>query len=936
MIQQKKFRVTGMTCSACSAHVEKAVRAVDGVRQADVSLMMNRMAVSFDDTVTSAGEICAAVAQAGYGASEEGAEAAAAQAENPLEQQQKDMKARLVWSIAFLVPLMYLSMGHMMGLPLPGMFLGMENAIAYSLTQFLLCLPIVYLNRAFFINGFKTLWHRAPNMDALIAVGASAALVYGVFAIYRMGAGLGTGNMELVAQYHMDLYFESAGTILTLITVGKYLEVRARSKTGSAIEALMQLAPQTALVERDGRQIEVAVAELHPGDLVVLRPGDRVPVDGVVEEGSSSVDESAITGESIPVEKTAGSQVVTATVNGKGFLKIRAQRVGADTTLSQIIRLVEEAAASKAPIARLADRIAGVFVPVVMLIALASAVIWLLCGATAEFALSIGISVLVVSCPCSLGLATPVAIMVGTGKGAENGILFRSAQALEELHNINTVVLDKTGTITEGRPRVTDVLLTGLVSQKELVRIAASVEAYSEHPLAEAVVRYAEEQGVAAEQVREFEPIFGRGVAATLGTHRYLAGNAALMQENNIDLSGVAEQVDALTRGGKTPLYFAQEGGLLGVLAAMDTVKPSSAEAIQMLRGLGLEVRMLTGDNRVTASAIQRQLGIDTVEAEVLPQDKQAHIAALQSAGKRVAMVGDGVNDAPALARADVGIAIGAGTDVAIDSAGVILMRSDLRDVADAVRLSRAVLRNIKQNLFWAFFYNSVGIPLAAGVFFAALGWRLTPMFAAAAMSMSSVCVVTNALRLRGFRPLARAQAEEEPAAETHTHIETAEDKTDNGTTEKGTQTMKAKLNIEGMMCMHCVGRVNDALNALDGVTATVVLDDNAAYLDIAGDYDAALAAAQKAVTDAGYTVTGVEAADAARRATLHIDGMMCMHCVGRVNDALNALDGVTATVVLDDNAAYLDIAGDYDAALAAAQKAVTDAGYTVTGTERG
>lgn len=849
MVQQKKFHVTGMTCTACSSHVEKAVRAVAGVRQADVSLMMNRLTVSFDDAETSAGEICAAVAHAGYGASEEGAANTAKQDTNPLEQQQKEMKTRLISSIVVLIPLMYLSMGHMMGLPLPGIFLGLENAITYSLTQFLLCLPIVYWNRAFFINGFKTLWHRAPNMDALIAVGASAALIYGVFAIYRMGVGLGTGNMELVQQYHMDLYFESAGTILTLITVGKYLEVRARSKTGSAIESLMKLAPQTALVERDGKQLEVSTDELHTGDLIILRPGDRVPVDGIVEQGNSSIDESAITGESIPVEKTVGSQVVTATVNGKGFLKIRAQRVGEDTTLSQMIRLVEEAAASKAPIARLADRIAGVFVPVVMAIALAAAIIWLLCGATAEFALSIGISVLVVSCPCSLGLATPVAIMVGTGKGAENGILFRSAQALEDLHRIDTVVLDKTGTITEGRPRVTDVLVTGLVTEEMLVRIAASVEAYSEHPLAEAVMRYAQEKNLQPEPVDEFESIFGRGVTATWDGHRYLAGNAALMHENNINVSAVEENVEQLTCGGKTPLYFAREDGLLGVLAAMDTVKPSSAEAIQMLRDLGVEVRMLTGDNRVTAQAIQNQLGIDSVEAEVLPQDKQAHIAALQKQGKTVAMVGDGVNDAPALAHADVGIAIGAGTDVAIDSAGVILMRSDLRDVADALRLSHAVLRNIKENLFWAFFYNSVGIPLAAGVFYAALQWRLTPMFAAAAMSMSSVCVVLNALRLRRFRPLARRQQD----AQTEQVIQ------NNVMTEKGSQTMKATMKIDGMMCMHCVARVNDALNAVDGVSAKVVLEDNAAYLEISGEYETAIAAAEKAVIDAGYTVTATE-----------------------------------------------------------------------------
>lgn len=854
MIQKKKFRVTGMTCTACSSHVEKAVRRVSGVKQADVSLMMNSMTVSFDDTETSVGQIRAAVSHAGYGAVEE--DAAQKQERdahaNPLEDQRQDMKHRLIWSIVFLIPLMYISMGHMMGLPLPAALAGLPNAISFAMTQFLLCLPIVYLNRIFFINGFKTLWHRAPNMDALIAVGASAALLYGIFAIYRMGVGLGTGNMALVEQYHMDLYFESAGTILTLITVGKYLEVRARSKTGSAIESLMRLAPQTAVVERNGKQMEVGVEELKTGDLIVIKPGDRIPADGVVEEGRSSVDESAITGESIPVEKSVGSSVVTATVNGKGFLKVRAQRVGEETTLSQIIHLVEEAAASKAPIARLADRIAGVFVPTVMTIALAAGIIWILCGATLEFALSIGIAVLVVSCPCALGLATPVAIMVGTGKGAENGILFRSAQALEELHSIDTVVLDKTGTITEGRPRVTDVLVTDVVTKTMLLRIAASVEAYSEHPLAEAVVRYAAENGIQAEEVRGFEPVFGRGVIATLGDSRYFAGNAALMEQHHIDISAIQTDVAQLTQAGKTPLYFGRDDQLLGVLAAMDTVKPSSGEAITMLRALGLNVRMLTGDNRVTAAAIQKQLGIDTVEAEVLPQDKQAHIAALQNRGRKVAMVGDGINDAPALAKADVGIAIGAGTDVAIESAGVILMRSDLRDVADAVRLSRAVLRNIKQNLFWAFFYNSIGIPLAAGIFYAALGWRLTPMFAAAAMSLSSVCVVANALRLRAFRPLART-AQDGAAQQDIEQIQSQP--------EKGHTTMKATMKIDGMMCTHCVGRVSDALNALDGISANVVLDDNAAYLDIDGAlaYDAAVAQAAKAVTDAGYTVTGTE-----------------------------------------------------------------------------
>ena len=846
MLQNKKFQVTGMTCSACSAHVEKAVRAVSGVKQADVSLMLNNMTVSFEDTETSTAEICAAVAKAGYGASEQGVQKQTV--ENPLEEQQRSMKKRLIWSIVFLIPLMYISMGHMMGLPLPGFLTGLPNAISFAMTQFLLCLPIVYLNRAFFINGFKTLWHRAPNMDALIAVGASAALIYGIFAIYRMGVGLGIGDLDLVEQYHMDLYFESAGTILTLITVGKYLEVRARSKTGSAIEALMNLAPQTAVVERDGKQLEIDASALQIGDLMIIKPGDRIPADGVVEEGSSSVDESAITGESIPVEKTVGSQVTTATVNGKGYLKVRAQKVGSDTTLSQIIRLVEEAAASKAPIAKLADKVAGVFVPTVMIIALASAVIWLLCGATWEFALSIGISVLVVSCPCSLGLATPVAIMVGTGKGAENGILFRSAESLEQLHHVDTVVLDKTGTITEGRPQVTDIVCTDTITEQELLKIAASIELFSEHPLAEAVLRCAQERGIETQKLDSFEPIFGRGLKAQLNNCTYFAGNAALMQENHIDISALQQQTEQLTQAGKTPLYFAKENTLLGILAAMDTVKPTSEQAIQMLKNLGIEVRMLTGDNRVTAAAIQKQLGIDTVEAEVLPQDKQAHIQKLQQAGKTVAMVGDGINDAPALALADVGIAIGAGTDVAMESAGVILMRSDLCDVADAIRLSRSVLRNIRENLFWAFFYNCIGIPLAAGAFYALLGWRLTPMFAAAAMSLSSVCVVTNALRLRSFRALPRTAAAPKAAIKNENEMEK--------------KTMKATMKIDGMMCQHCVAHVTNALNAIDGVSANVVLDDNAAYLEISGkSFADAKEQATKAVTDAGYTVVSCEEA---------------------------------------------------------------------------
>ena len=752
MIIQKKFRISGMTCTACSSHVEKIVRRMKGVKQADVSLMMNRLWVSFDDELTSSGEIRSVIAQAGYQAAEEGIHTEETPVD-PLEQQKEELKQRLKWSVVFLVPLVCLALAHMTGLPFPRLLAGTENAVSYALTQFLLCLAIVYLNRTFFIRGYQALRQHAPNMDALTAVGASAAIIYGIFAIYRIGVGLGTGNDALVQQYHTDLYFESAGAMLTFITAGKYLEVRARSKTGSAMEALKRLAPLTALVERGSKQIEIGVEELRVGDIVILRPGARIPVDGIVQEGMSSVDESALTGESIPVSKTVGSQVMTASVNGKGTLKICAQRVGEDTTLAQIIRMVEQAAASKEPIARLADRISGVFVPTVMTIAAAVTMIWLFCGATVEFALSMGISVLVVSCPCAIGLATPCSIIEGTGKGAEIGILFRSAQALEQLHRIDVVVLDKTGTITEGRLRVTDVVVTSSISEKMLLKIAASLEVYSEHPLAEAIARYTREHGIQAEAVHDFQPVFGEGVAVTMGSHRYIAGGEQMMKRYGIDLSDVQDTVQHMIQEGKTPLYFGREQELLGVIAAMDTVRPSSAQAIEQMHRMGLSVHMLTGDREAAAAVIQRQLEIDRVQAEVLPQDKQAYISLLQNRGKKVAMVGDGINDAPALARASVGIAIGAGTEVAIDSADVVLMRSDLCDVADAVRLSHAVMRNIKQNLFWAFFYNLIGIPLAAGAFYALFGWRLTPMFAAAAMSMSGICVIGNALRLRQFEP---------------------------------------------------------------------------------------------------------------------------------------------------------------------------------------
>lgn len=842
MTEQKRFTVTGMSCAACSAHVEKAVGQIEGVSKVEVSLLTNSMTVAFDGERTGVQDICEAVEHAGYGASPTDASRAAVKTEDPTVVQEKEMKTRLIRSIAFLIPLMYLSMGHMLGLPSPAIFHGAENAGVMALTQLLLTLPVIVLNRKFFQVGFKMLLLRTPNMDSLIAVGAGAALVYGIFALYQILWGLGHGDMERVMRYSMDLYYESAATILTLITVGKYLETRSKGKTGAAITALINLAPQTAMVVRSGQEIEVPAEELRVGDIISVRPGGRIPCDGVVVEGTSSVDESAITGESIPVEKHEGDSVTTATVNRNGMIRFRAVRVGGDTTLSQMIRLVEEAAASKAPIAKLADRVAGIFVPVVMAIALVTLIVWLALGETTEFALSTAIAVLVISCPCALGLATPVAIMVGTGKGAENGILFRSAEALEALHKVDTVVLDKTGTITEGRPRVTDILPADGLSTEQLLSIAAAIEAGSEHPLAEAVIDCAREKQIELQRAAEFKAIFGRGAQARLNGTLYFAGNRALMEECGLLLGAWKNKEEQLAQNGRTPLYFADEHRILGMIAVMDTVKPSSPDAVHELRELGIDVVMLTGDNRVTAQAICRELEIGEAIAEVLPQDKSSHITRLQQKGRTVAMVGDGINDAPALAKADVGIAVGAGTDVAIESAGVVLMKSDLRDVPTAIRLSRSVLRNIKQNLFWAFFYNSIGIPLAAGVFYAALGWKLNPMFAAAAMSLSSVCVVSNALRLRGFRVPERRAYEIEESKSTESKEETA---------------MKVTMKIDGMMCTHCTGRVEQVLNAIDGVSAAVSLEDKAAYLEITGD--ASKETLTKAVTDAGYTVVSVE-----------------------------------------------------------------------------
>ena len=838
---KQKFDVQGMTCAACSAHVEKAVCKVAGVDGVNVNLLGNSMVVDYDEGATDAGQIIHAVEEAGYGASLPAVKGAAAQPRpaSGMEEEAAGMKRRFLTSLIFLVPLFYIAMGHMMGWPLPAFFHDPGNVFVVALIQFLLTLPIMYINDKYYRVGFKTLWHRSPNMDSLIALGSAAAVIYGVAALFQIAWGLGHGDQARVDKWSMDLYFESAGMILTLITLGKWLETRSKGKTSQAITRLMDLAPKTAAVQRNGVEVEIPVEEVMMGDLVVVRPGGRIPVDGIVVEGSSSVDESALTGESLPVEKGPGDQVAAATINKSGYFVFQATRVGEDTTLAQMIRLVEEASASKAPIAKLADKVAGVFVPVVIGIALVTAVVWFILTQSIESALTAGVAVLVISCPCALGLATPVAIMVGTGKGAENGILIKSAEALETLHTVRTVVVDKTGTLTQGKPAVTDCIPAAGVTEEELLCVAASLEKPSEHPLADAILTEAEKRNIPLVPIQDFQALSGRGVRGALHGAPVLAGNRAMLEEAGISLEGFGDRGEALAQDGKTPLYFAEHGKILGVVAVADPPKPTSAAAVRGFRELGIDVVMLTGDNRRTAEAVGRELGVTQVIAEVLPQDKEKVVADLQAQGKRVAMIGDGINDAPALARADVGMAIGAGTDVAIESADVVLMKSDLLDAVTAVRLSKKVIRNIKENLFWAFIYNIIGIPLAAGVWFPITGWQLSPMFGAAAMSLSSVCVVSNALRLKFFRPL---------------HPEVSAEQIE---TQKGTSTMTKTMTINGMMCAHCQAHVEKALNAIDGVTAAVDLAAKTATVTLSKDVaDEVL---KNAVTEAGYEVVSIE-----------------------------------------------------------------------------
>lgn len=845
---KQKFTVTGMTCSACSAHVDKAVRRLDGVCEVNVNLLGGSMTVDWEGELTPE-QIVSAVEKAGYGASLPAAPGQSAAQAKPaadaMEDDLKNMKARLIASFVFLIPLFYLSMGHMMGWPIPHFFHGTANALTYALTLFLLTVPIMVINQKYYRVGFKTLFHLSPNMDSLIAVGSAAAVVYGIAALYCIGWGLGHGDEELVAHYSMDLYFESAGMILTLITLGKFLETRSKGKTGQAIARLMDLTPKTAAVLRDGREVEVPVEQVQVGDLVLVRPGGSVPVDGVVTEGASSVDESALTGESIPVDKSPGDTVISASINKSGVLTLRATRVGEDTTLAQMIRLVDEAASSKAPIAKLADKVAGVFVPVVMGIALVTAVIWMLATGSVERALTSGVAVLVISCPCALGLATPVAIMVGTGKGAEHGILVKSAEGLENLRSITTVVLDKTGTVTEGKPKVTDLYPLGGTTTEELLCVAASLEKPSEHPLGAAIVEEAGNRSIPLCPVERFEAVHGKGVRGTIQGADFLAGNAAMLADAKVNLGQdgmIAVIADELAKQGKTPLFFVEDGRPIGIIAVADTVKETSRAAIEGFRRLGLKVVMLTGDNRRTAEAIGTELGLARVVSEVLPADKERQIAALQEQGEKVAMVGDGINDAPALARADVGLAIGAGADVAIESADIVLMKSDLADAVTAVELSRATIRNVKQNLFWAFFYNTICIPVAAGVLAIWGGPQLSPMLGAAAMSFSSVCVVSNALRLRFFKPSIPSHSEVKTGGASAVEM-------------KGEQkAMEKKVVIEGMMCQNCRAHVDKALNGIPGVSATVDLDSKTAVVtgDVTDD------AIRAAVEEAGYQVVGI------------------------------------------------------------------------------
>ena len=847
-MKTEKFQITGMSCAACQIHVAKSVQKLDGVSDVDVSLLANTMVVKYDDLKTDSQKIAEAVSKAGYGAflfeHHGGRNDFRREWQRRKEEEvlnQKKLKQRLILSIIFLIPLLYISMGHMLLLPVPLFLSGKENSLLFAFTQFLLTIPVVVINGHFFVSGIKAFFNKMPNMDSLVAIGAGASLLYGIFAIYMMIYGFSHGNFDFVLRYSKVLYFESCATILTLVTVGKYLEARSKAKTSDALDKLVNLAPKTAVIIRNGKEVIIPSEQVVSGDIVLIKPGESIPVDGVVTDGYGYVDQSAITGESIPVEKNIGDEVLSATVNKNGSFRFRASNVGEDTTLARIIKLVDEAGSSKAPIARLADSISGIFVPAVIVIAILTAICWIAAGQSFEFAFNCAVSVLVISCPCALGLATPVAIMVGMGKAAEYGILIKSAESLERLHSVDTVVLDKTGTVTSGHPKVTDIEVFANLSEKDFLSIAASIEQGSEHPLAGAVVNKAKEEGIEIKTPDKFEIIPGKGVLAVIDGESYTAGNIKLMSENEVEDSAfLGKMSEKYSYLGKTPLFFAKNKKLLGLIAVADSVRQTSADAVMYLKQSGLRVILLTGDNRLTAGSIAKEVGIDEVIADVRPEGKEAEVGRLQDSGHRVAMVGDGVNDAPALVRADVGIAIGAGTDIAVDSGDVVLMKDSLLDVVRAIRLSGEVVKNIRTSLFWAFVYNIIGIPVAAGVLYPAFGLLLSPMIAAAAMSLSSVCVVSNALRIRLFRDNIEEQPKEKELF-------------------AGDKNMKKIMLIDGMMCAHCQKRVHDVLSALDGVAEVDVnLENKTAVVVCSKEIDDKILT--DAVTNAGYEVLSIKA----------------------------------------------------------------------------
>ena len=911
---EKKFDVTGMTCSSCVANVTKAVEKLDGVSDANVNLMTNSMKVNFDENKINDEKIIKAVEKIGYGANPAGEKTKSE--DRPVDDREKVLKHRLISSSIFMLILMYIAMGPMIHLPTPGIFHGREGAIIFAFSQFLLALPVVYINRDFYISGFKGLKNRAPNMDSLVAIGSLAALVYGIFAIYMMAYGFGQGDMELVDAYRHNLYFESSAMILTLITVGKYLEEKSKNKTRSSLANLMDLAPKMATVIEDGEEVVKNIEDVRVGDILLVRPGESVAVDGKVIEGASSLDESAVTGESMPVQKSVGDRVISASINTTGSFKFQAEKVGEDTTISQIIKLVDEANQSKAPIAKLADEIAGVFVPAVLIIAALTFGIWMALGYGFENALNFAISVLVISCPCALGLATPVSIMVATGKSADFGLLFKNAEVLENLHKIDVIVMDKTGTITEGKPKLTDIVTD--LGEDEFLKIAASIEKNSQHPLATAILNYAEEKNIKLDDANNFNSVSGRGLSAEINSEKFFAGNKDFMLEEKINLKDFESKAEKLAEEGKTSMYFANSSEVLGIISVKDLPKKSSKDAIYLLKSMGKKIIMLTGDNEKTAEAIADEIGVDETLAGLLPQDKNKEIDKIQKTGKKVLMIGDGINDAPSLAKADIGMAIGHGTDVAIESSDVVLMRSDILDVVSALELSKATIKNIKQNLFWAFFYNTIGIPLAAGLLFPAFGIKLSPMFAAFAMSMSSVFVVNNALRLRRFKARGVKKSLEESKSASEKEIAKKENLIEKN--EKRT-----KIKVEGMTCGHCEKRVADALEKTGKAKDVVANHENSSVEFI--DQGLSPEEIENAIEEAGYKIIKNKGEDNMEK-ILNVEGMSCNHCTASVKKALEALDGVKeADVSLEEKNAKVEL--DKEVADEALVKAVEDAGYT-------